>query len=216
MAREATCFSCRHVLLVSPDAQGRWLTCPRCLASVGNPFVLLPAQPPAAPTSPPVTNEAQPPPTESGVCPWCDQRVQPTWRVCPHCERPLRAVSRRAGAHSTDDEVRQDSRVGFSLVGVLVGLLVVGLSVFFSMGGGNLAAASPEGTSVLVIGIGVLVAIAIGLIVIVSTTKDPAVTAVSGVVGGLALGGGAVLLVVALSCLAVMAMITNILTCKCH
>ena len=41
MTREATCIWCNHVLHVSPDARDRWLTCPRCLAVVANPYYAL-------------------------------------------------------------------------------------------------------------------------------------------------------------------------------
>jgi hypothetical protein len=42
--RETTCPSCGNVLSVPESVTKRWLTCPRCLASVGNPHVLLPPE----------------------------------------------------------------------------------------------------------------------------------------------------------------------------
>lgn len=44
MPRETTCPSCGTVLDVSDTLTKRWLTCPRCLSSVGNPNVLLSAE----------------------------------------------------------------------------------------------------------------------------------------------------------------------------
>ena len=44
MPRETTCPSCGNVLSVPESVTKRWLTCPRCLASVGNPHVLLPPE----------------------------------------------------------------------------------------------------------------------------------------------------------------------------
>jgi hypothetical protein len=69
-----------------------------------------------------------------------------------------------------------------------------------------------------VLGIGVLVlgSIVAGVLAITYGSKNRTATTVSGIVGGLAFGAGAVLLVVLLFCLAALAAFQNFLeTCKC-
>jgi uncharacterized membrane protein YhaH (DUF805 family) len=102
----------------------RWLTCPRCLASVGNPHVLLPPEGISPAPAPPAPDEA--------VCPACGRRVERGWRVCPACEAPLgrRAVSVRT-ADADDEAVGDTKSVGLILV--LLGLLgTLGLLFLFA------------------------------------------------------------------------------------
>jgi hypothetical protein len=130
--REATCPSCGNVLDVPTSVAKRWLTCPRCLASVGNPQVLLPPDgvtpaPPPAPPPGPAADEA--------VCPACGRRVERGWRVCPSCEEPLgrRAVALRTA--DADDEAVGDTK-GVGLILVVLGLLGAVGVIFFLCGGG--------------------------------------------------------------------------------
>src|SRR4051812_1300296 len=130
---EVTCPRCNHVLRIPAGARDRWLTCPRCLASVGNPNVLVTAAPPAPPVDRPL------PPPEEGAgerdCPGCGRAVSRSWRLCPFCEEPLRGAAPPPRGGSLDDEVRGDSRV------VGIGLIALGLLgacgiVLFLCGGG--------------------------------------------------------------------------------
>jgi hypothetical protein len=131
MTHEITCPTCKHTLRVAAGAPGRWLTCPRCLASVGNPHVL---QAPDAPARLP----SAPPPEQAAAedrCPGCGRVVAPRWRTCPFCAEPLgRAAAPRRPA-AVDEEVRGDSKgVGLGLV--LLGLLGGAGMVLFLCGGG--------------------------------------------------------------------------------
>ena len=213
MPRAATCPSCQHRLLVA-DTTSRWLTCPRCLASVGNPNVLLPTEP-AAPSTPPDVVPAEPAPADL-VCPQCDRPVERSWRICPFCAGPLRREPRRARASRLDAEVHRDSQAGTVGAGILAGLIVVGVAAFLFMGGPRLVSASPDGAAVLVVGTAVLGAVVIGCVAILVSSKSPTAKTVSGVLGGVFVGAGIVLMVVVLACLAVLAAFANFLnTCKC-
>ncbi len=132
MPRETTCPSCGNVLSVPDTVTKRWLTCPRCLASVGNPTVLLPAEgvtPTPAPPAP-----AAPAPGE-GVCPACGGRVEPGWRVCPHCEAPLGRTPVSVRTADADDEAVGDTK-SVGLILVVLGLLGAVGVIFFLCGGG--------------------------------------------------------------------------------
>jgi hypothetical protein len=130
--RETTCPSCGNVLSVPDTVTKRWLTCPRCLASVGNPHVLLPPEgvtPAAAPPAPaaPAAGEA--------VCPACGRRVEPGWRVCPTCEAPLGRTPVALRTADADDEAVGDTK-GVGLILVVLGLLGAVGVIFFLCGGG--------------------------------------------------------------------------------
>ena len=212
MTREATCFSCRHVLRVAPDAQGRWLTCPRCLASVGNPYVLLAAAPPSSTAPLPLPEPPLSP--EVSICPWCQRPTEPNWRACPLCEKPLHDVRPRSVQASLDDEVRRDNRGVNVIAIVLGGLLVVGAVLFVVVGGPMAIQSSNGGEAVVFVGVLAMGAFVAGLIALAVGARNQAVTAVSGVMGGLAIGAGAVLLVVLVLCLSICAGITNFMhTC---
>jgi hypothetical protein len=126
--RETTCPSCGNVLSVPETVTKRWLTCPRCLASVGNPHVLRPPEgvipAPAAPA-----------PAPEASCPGCGRRVEPGWRVCPSCEAPLgRTPAARRTAYADDEAVGDTKGVGLILV--VLGLLGSVGVIFFLCGGG--------------------------------------------------------------------------------
>lgn len=207
MSREATCVRCQHVLHVSPDAQSLWLTCPRCLASVGNPNRVLPAEPPTTA----VTSAPAPWAIPQGLsCPWCDYKVEATWRVCPHCGRTLAREGPKSSRASLDAEVRRDSR-GVNVVALVLGvLLMVGAVLFVAVGGPMAVQSSKDGAAVVGVGILALGAFVGGLIAMAVGARNRAVTVVSGVVGGVVLGVGAVLLVVLLLCMSIVAAFANI------
>jgi Double zinc ribbon len=127
--RETTCPSCGNVLSVPDTVTKRWLTCPRCLASVGNPHVLLPAEgvTPGPAAAPPAPDEA--------VCPACGRRVEPGWRVCPNCEAPLGRSPVSVRRADADDEAVGDTK-GVGLILVVLGLLGAVGVIFFLCGGG--------------------------------------------------------------------------------
>jgi zinc-ribbon domain len=207
MNREATCLRCKHVLRVSPDVQAKWLTCPRCLASVGNPNVLLPAEPPPSPvTTEPAPRESSP---EELSCPRCGRPVGPDWRVCPACETPLRRSQSLGPVAPVDDEVRRDSNGAAVVGGILAGFLALGLILFFAMGGMQIVSNVPDALPVLVLGVVALVVVAVGVVVLVGSSRSRTVTVAGGLMGGLVVGGGIVLLIVLLFCMA----IVNVLTC---
>ena len=69
MPLETTCPRCKHVLRVPAGVAGRWLTCPRCLSSVGNPNELV-ADPSGRP-APPSAEELR-----QTVCPECGRELR--------------------------------------------------------------------------------------------------------------------------------------------
>ncbi len=214
MAREATCFQCRHVLRVSPDARGRWLTCPRCLASVGNPYVLLSTEPPPAPAqSPPAAPPESPP--DRMRCPWCEEIVQPSWRVCPYCERPILRPPPR-GRDDVDDEARTDRRAGNVVLVVLGALLIGGAVLFAVLGVPAMAQSAVEPGAVCVVGRVAIGALVGGVVFLALGARSRAVTVISSTLGGVAVGAGVVLLVVLVACMTIVAAFANFLhTCQC-
>jgi hypothetical protein len=222
MSREATCFSCRQVLHVSADAQGRWLTCPRCLASVGNPNVLLPTEPPPTGAPPPapasVEVQTQLPETTTGAttCPSCGREVDPVWRACPYCESSLREARPKLSYGSLDAEVGRDSR-GTNFVAIALGaLLILGVVLFVVIGGPMMVQSGTNVGQVILVGLLALGAFVAGVIALAVGARHQAVTAVSGVLGGLVVGVGVVLLVVLVACMTIAAAITNFMhTCGC-
>ena len=130
MPRETTCPSCGNVLSVPESVTKRWLTCPRCLASVGNPHVLLPTE--GVTPSP----AAAPPPPGEAACPSCGRRVEAGWRVCPSCETPLGRPAVSVRTADADDEAVGDTK-GVGLILVVLGLLGAVGVIFFLCGGAN-------------------------------------------------------------------------------
>jgi hypothetical protein len=222
MSREATCFSCRRVLHVSADAQGRWLTCPRCLASVGNPNVLLTAEPPpvGAPPPAPASVEVQTQLPESitraTTCPSCSREVDPVWRACPYCQSSLRAARPEQTHASLDAEVARDSR-GTNFVAITLGaLLLLGVILFVAIGGPMMVQSGTDPGQVLLVGLLAIGAFVGGVIALAVGARPRAVNPVFGVVGGLVVGVGVALLVVFVAFLTIAAAVTNIMqTCKC-
>jgi hypothetical protein len=212
MPRQVTCPSCQNRLVVFPDDLERWLTCPRCLTSVGNPNVLLTTEP----VSPASELEAP----RQRLCPSCDRPVESGWRACPFCEEPLRRArpARRPGS-DVDIDVRRDSNGGIIVAAVLGGLLLLGVVMFFAMDGPKLVGSSKDGPTVLAVGVVILGLVVGGCVAIAIGVKKKEATLVSGILGGAAVGTGIVLLFVLLACLSIVAAIDNFFqTCSkgCH
>lgn len=132
MPRETACPSCGNVLSVPDTVTKRWLTCPRCLASVGNPNVMLPPEgitPSPAPPAP-----AAPAPGEP-ACPACGRAVERGWRVCPNCEAALGRPPASGRTADADDEAVGDTK-SVGLILVVLGLLGAVGVIFFLCGGG--------------------------------------------------------------------------------
>jgi hypothetical protein len=188
------------------DDREQWLTCPRCLNAVRNPWY-------GGDTG--VTTEAgEHQPDNSGPqCAFCGEALKPHWRVCPHCDMPVQR--RRATGDSVERDVRRDrtgSIIGLCVVGVL---LVVGVIAFLATGGPQLVSASPEGTAVFGITLLILAAIVIGVGCLMWFSKDATAKAIGGALGGVAAGATIVLGFVLLVILAVCAGISDFLnTCN--
>ena len=133
MPRETTCPSCGNVLSVPDTVTKRWLTCPRCLASVGNPNVLLPSEGVTPAPRPAASADLAPP---EPVCPACGRRVEPGWGVCPNCRAPLGRTPAAPRAADADDEAVGDTR-SVGLILVVLGLLGSLGVVFFLCAGGT-------------------------------------------------------------------------------
>jgi hypothetical protein len=145
MPHELTCQSCGNPLRIPRGLPGRWLTCPRCLASLGNPDVLDDPQARREPGREP--REA--PADQPRPCPACGRPVEREWRSCPFCEEPLRARPERRRQRSIEDQIKRDSGVGLLVGGLLLLLLGVGAVCFFGFGGFEMVLKSPSGVSVL-------------------------------------------------------------------
>jgi hypothetical protein len=130
--RETTCPSCGNVLGVPDTVTKRWLTCPRCLASVSNPNVLPSEGVTPTPTAPPAPAARV---AGEEVCPSCGRRVEPGWRVCPTCEAPLGRTPVSLRTFDADDEAVGDTK-GVGLILVVLGLVGSVGVIFFLCGGG--------------------------------------------------------------------------------
>jgi hypothetical protein len=205
MSISTTCTRCNQVLRVPADAAGLWITCPRCLASVGNPNVLETSSATAVTDHPgPV-----PPVEEVLACSGCGRPIDRRWRVCPHCAEPLTVRPTARRNEWIDGEVRGDTNRGGVLAKALGGLLLLGVVIFLLAGGPGLLRASPDAGLSLTIGICVLAATVAGVVALLSGRKNPAAGAVSGLLSGIAVGAGAVLLAVLVFCLTVIASINQ-------
>jgi hypothetical protein len=187
MPHEITCPTCQHTLHVAAGTPGRWLTCPRCLASVGNPFVLgvtdAPARPPVAPPPEPAAGEDR--------CPGCGRAVDRGWRLCPFCAEPLgRAAAPRRPA-GVDEEVQGDSKgVGLGLIAL--GMLgAVGMVLFLCGGGlGHL----PGGQVRQAVGITFVAGILFLGLVVAGMTVSATGRRAAGRIAAIALGAAATVL----------------------
>lgn len=212
MPREVTCPSCKRRLLVPPDVIEKWLTCPRCLSSIGNPNILLTPEAPAA-------REALQAEPASRTCPHCDRPVERDWRFCPYCEEELKRPPSTGDAGPLERDVKRDTLGGSIVAGVLGTLLLLGIIIFFAMDGPKLLSQSQDAQGVVALGGVVLVLVLLGTVIIAFRSRNKTASMVSGMVGGLVFGAGIAMLVGLLACLAVAAAITDFLnTCTkgCH
>ncbi len=153
MSQTITCARCRHVLRIASEVRGRWVTCPRCLASIPNAGLgVAPggAAPAAIPTA---ERSATAEPAPAGECPECGQPVERGWRYCPHCDAVL--VHRGPPPEPLDAEVRGDMGLvggGLTLLALLGGL---GMILFYCGGGLGSVHSKSEAQGAAGIGMGV-------------------------------------------------------------
>jgi hypothetical protein len=179
VSHETTCPSCRRVLRVSENVHTRWLTCPRCLAAMGERT--------APPTPPP-----EPPEDHSAHASNIRRRPAPP---------PL-----------PDVDVRRDLRGVNVAALVLGGLLLMGVVLFFGLGGFSAVVASDDANAVLLCGVLILGAVVAGLVALAYGARNRIATVLSSVVGGLVVGAGGILLVIVLFCMSIAAAFNNV--CK--
>jgi hypothetical protein len=208
MPREVVCSSCKQRLRVPADAAEKWLTCPRCLASVGNPNVLVTAEAPAAPAALPAgPADIFPGPAEqqpaSRTCPNCSRLVERDWRFCPYCEEDLQRPRAAGKASSLDRDIKRDTQVGCGMIGVLGAMLGVGIIVFVLSDGPRVLAGRPDalgGFLVWTVIVGLLV---VGCVVGAFRTHSKAGSVAFGIFGGLAFMAGLFVMVVTLACMGI-------------
>jgi Double zinc ribbon len=116
---QKTCPTCKLVLDLDADVQGRWLTCPRCLTSIEPAQTGVTEAPLPRPIADAAEREAR------SVCPNCGRDVERSWRFCPNCEEPLRGRRRRSDIPELELDVRRDN-TGSKVVGIVLGCLLIG------------------------------------------------------------------------------------------
>lgn len=206
MTREVTCPSCQNCLRVPAGATEKWLSCPRCLGSIGNPNVLLSSE------APPVLEPAGPAEELAPLsCPSCERPVERGWRVCPFCEQTLKLPQPAIKISSLERDVKQDTTGGTIVSTVLGTLLLLGIVVFFTMDGPRLLAHSGDAQGVFAFGGIALLVVAVGVGIITSRSRNKTASVVSSLVGGLVIGAGIVGLMALLACLTILAAINNFL-----
>lgn len=165
MSQNVTSANCKTVLRVPGGCTDRWLTCPRCLATVENPTAV-------AARSEPV------PPTTGVSCPDCGKALEPTWRFCPYCNSsalPVRGPSRSTKA--ADADVRIDTGlIGVGLVTLgLLGAIAIFLGTFSSVQGPKSAKKASEISEIGMAGVGaevVLLLLVVVGIVLTSVSRN--------------------------------------------
>jgi hypothetical protein len=199
MSIELLCPRCNQRLRVASDAaERRWLTCPRCLASIHNP-----------------SHDTEDVPVEEEVltdapalrdCPSCGRLTEPGWHFCPHCECSLvRGSSRRSQLRRRpDDDTVVDNRgvnVGLMMLGIL---LVAGVLLFTFTGGLGLILDQRQGDGLLVAGGTLLALLVIGVLVIGASTRNQRLLAFSGGIASFLAGAGVACLIVLALCIGVL------------
>jgi hypothetical protein len=171
MPSELSCPRCRCRLRCSEEVEARWLTCPRCLASVPNPERRdgVYAVEPAAPTIP--LAEVEP---VRQTCPECGRVAEFAWQVCPYCEHRLRPGPRRRGSHLPPDvdATRDGDRVRIGLI-ALGALMVFAVILFFLAGGGETLRRARTPADVVVVGLVLLAAFVGGLLTMGAGSGNP-------------------------------------------
>jgi hypothetical protein len=181
--RRITCSACHQLLTVRRSVKDPWLTCPHCLTQVMNPDQAVQATPPAS-LSVPSPNET------NSTCEGCGETVDPGWAYCPHCNKRLRRERLREVAHEkaeVDVEVKRDARA--TVIGLVVFLPIIAVAAiyFFSSGGIQLTGASPEGGTILLLTVVVVVGLVVGLIALMTRSKSTEAKVLYGVLGGLSI-----------------------------
>jgi hypothetical protein len=202
MPREVTCPSCKHRLRVPADATEKWLTCPRCLASIGNPNVL---------PAPDAVTASEPPPPEpvapaeerpaARTCPNCERPVERGWRFCPYCEEELRRPRTAGKAGRLEGDVQRDTTGGIIVASVLGGLLLLGIILFFAMDGPRMLGKDQDAHAGFIMGGSAVVLVMVGATVAALTARNKTVSLVSGLVGGIVFGVGVVFMAFSLFCI---------------
>jgi hypothetical protein len=204
MTQEVTCSNplCNHVLRVASGVSSPWLTCPRCLAKVVNTAALVRTDAQAVTPDRPTSSEP--------TCPACGEPIRGNWRLCPQCGESLGTWQAQWAGDNVEQQTHRDSS-GSVAVGVFLALLVVlGLILFLVSGGLGLVLTG--GPDVIAIFTVLFLIIILGVIAIARGTRSPTAHAVSGVFGGILVGGATVLLVIGLLCLSFIATFQQ--TCK--
>jgi hypothetical protein len=227
VGHKVTCPVCHSTLRIPEGVAGRWVSCPRCLASILNP-------------EPSPAGAFRPEEPSRTTCPWCGERVEAAWRVCPYCEESLQPggqasgvvileqeqrspspVSRRTRARRpgvpVDREVQQDTKGVLIGLGVMTAMILLGILIFAGLGGGDLVGASKEGPFILGMGILFLGAIGVCVFALVAKTPSSGGKVLSGLLGGLAVGATVALSVTLLAICAFFSFVISVLdTCtKC-
>ena len=200
MPHEINCPRCATALRVAPDETGRWLTCPRCLASVPNPN-----------RDEGVVERPSPRPAPEGdYCPECGEPVRSGWRRCPSCDALLRRPAAARG-RSLDLEVKRDSVGAIVVTAVMGALVLLGAVLFFATDSASVVAQASGDNQTIFAVLGLVVfAVVAGVLVLVWAARNPTVSIVSGVLGGVLLGALGVVLLI---CVAIQGIIN---TCKCN
>jgi hypothetical protein len=161
---QINCPSCHRALRLPDGLEAQWLTCPRCLHTIANPRYEQAASGAitAAPESPRPTSEEA---SSRRTCPACGSPVEAGWRMCPHCEEPLKRKRPVEPDVPLEKDVRRDSTgVGIGLI-VLGALGGVGMFLFLCGGGlqGMSHTATREASSIaMIVALVLLIPVVIG------------------------------------------------------
>jgi hypothetical protein len=198
MPSELACHRCNRRLRVTPDAESRWLTCPRCLASVRNPHFSGQANP-VLDAAPIAIREVE---VTGKVCPTCGHDVKSDWHFCPYCEQSLRprSLDVRRGTLSDDDAAfdRRGANVGLVLVGLL---LIIGVVAFLGTGGLWRMLNLRDPRSFIGAGMVLLVAVIGGLLAIGAGLRDESARGWSQMFGCFMTGAGMTCILIFASCI---------------
>ena len=171
------CPKCNATLKVPEEVRDRWITCPRCLASVMNPDRGVTEEPVIEPPEPRRLSE-----DDSPTCRECGEEVEARWRYCPYCLASLRGGSRYRSIKRADADAKDDlGWIGFCMVAAgLLGLFsLIALPV--------LGTVSISGEAVIVIGGGILILVLAGMGIGIASRDEGARTGVS-IMGGITVG----------------------------
>lgn len=144
MSQTVTCAGCKTVLRVPGGCTDRWLSCPRCLATVENPAARAGSSEPA-------------PSTAAASCPDCGKTLEPTWRFCPYCKSSASSARQPSkSSRPADADVRMDTGligVGLVVLGML-GAIAIFLGTFSYVQGPRYSRKASEVSEVGMFGLG--------------------------------------------------------------